>query len=62
MPDPYPNAELASLRDYLQRLEKGQLKLIRGSADVTKQVSDILKREVAFLEKMLARYKCRTVP
>jgi hypothetical protein len=56
------NAELANIRDFLQRLESGQLKLVRGLDDVTKEEISILKREIAFLEKRLARLKAKAAP
>jgi hypothetical protein len=52
-----PADELATLRDLLNRLETGELTLRRGSQDVSKHESSVLKSEIARLEKVLERIK-----
>jgi hypothetical protein len=48
-------AELAWLRQFLSRLESKELTLSRGRVDVTQDEISVLKREIAHLERILAR-------
>jgi hypothetical protein len=48
-------SELTRTRDFLDRLKSGALTLRRNHIDVTQYEIAIAKREVAFLEKVLAR-------
>jgi hypothetical protein len=52
---PSATDELAGLRQFLKRLESGELRLSRGQLDVTQDEIAVLKREIAFLEKVIAR-------
>ena len=52
--------ELKAVKDFLSRLESGEMRLIRSGKDVTQNEIAILRREIAFLEKILARLKGRT--
>ena len=45
------------LREFLNRLESKELAIRRGPLDVTQKQIDILKREIAHLEGILARSK-----
>jgi polyhydroxyalkanoate synthesis regulator phasin len=45
------------LREFLNRLESKELSIRRGPLDVTQKQIDILKREIAHLEGILARSK-----
>jgi ribosomal protein L29 len=49
--------ELAGLRDFLRRLESGDLRLLsrNGTVDDGPREIEILKREIAHLETILAR-------
>ncbi len=49
--------ELAGLRHFLKRLESGDMKLTINSVDSTQQEIDILKHEIARLERVMARFK-----
>jgi hypothetical protein len=49
--------DLREIRAFLARLESGQLQLRRSGKDVTQEEIAILKQEVAFLEKIIARPK-----
>ena len=55
-----PADELATLRDFLNRIETGELALRRGDQDVSKQEISVLKREIARLEKVLERVKSQS--
>jgi hypothetical protein len=57
MNESHTSEELKVLRDFLHRLESGELRLVRGHEDVTQSEIIILKREIAFLERVLARLK-----
>jgi hypothetical protein len=48
-------AELAETRDLLARLTSGRLSLRRNRVDVSSSEIAVLKREIAFLEKILGR-------
>jgi hypothetical protein len=49
--------ELTTLRELLGCLETGAMTLRRGDKDVTQQEAGILRKEIAALEKTLARLK-----
>jgi len=57
MDDSHPPDELDGLRRFLDRLESKELAIRRGPLDVSQKEIDILKREIAYLERILARYK-----
>lgn len=57
MEKPTLTDELATLRNLLERLESGVLTMRRSGEDVTKQEAGILRKEIAALEKTLARLK-----
>src|SRR6516162_11533419 len=57
MDDPRPADELDGLRQFLNRLETRELAIRRGPLDVSQKQIDILKREIAHLERILAQYK-----
>jgi hypothetical protein len=57
MDDSRPADELDGLRQFLNRLETRELAIRRGPLDVSQKQIDILKREIAHLERILARYK-----
>jgi hypothetical protein len=52
-----PADELATLRDFLNRIETGELTLRRGNQDVRKHRISVLKREIARLGKNIERVK-----
>jgi polyhydroxyalkanoate synthesis regulator phasin len=54
-----PAQELTSLRDFLKRLESGELSLRRKGLDVTQEEVAVLKREIDHLEATLARARSR---
>jgi hypothetical protein len=56
MDDSHPADELDGLRRFLDRLESKELAIRRGPLDVSQKEIDILKREIAHLERILARY------
>jgi alanine dehydrogenase len=45
--------ELTSLREFLDRLKSGELRILRGEQDVTESQIAILGREIAFLNAVL---------
>jgi hypothetical protein len=49
--------ELSGLRHFLKRLESGDMKLTVNGVDSTQHEIDILKREIAHLERVIARFK-----
>jgi dihydroorotase len=51
------HSELAEARDLLERLTSGSLTLRVNHKDVTRREIDVLTREIAFLEKVIARGK-----
>jgi hypothetical protein len=58
MVEPHPADELATWRDLLSRLESGKLTMHgQGHENVTQREIGILKREIAYLERVLARLK-----
>jgi hypothetical protein len=52
-----PTDELATIRNFLHRIETGELTLRRGNEDVSQHEINILKREIARLEEVLERIK-----
>jgi polyhydroxyalkanoate synthesis regulator phasin len=57
MDDSHTTDELDGLREFLNRLESKEFAIRRGPLDVTQKQIDILKREIAHLERILARSK-----
>jgi hypothetical protein len=57
MADLHPADELKGLRQFLEKLESGELRLHRNHIDITKTEAAVVKREIAHLEKVLARLK-----
>jgi hypothetical protein len=53
----HPVDELAGLRQFLEKLESGYLRLRRNQIDVTKSEVDVLKLEITHLERILGRTK-----
>ena len=49
--------ELAGLRNFIKRLESGDMKLMVNGVDGTQHEIDILKHEIAHLEQVIARFK-----
>lgn len=45
--------ELTSLRELLDRLQSGELRILRGEQNVTESQIAILRREIAFLNAVL---------
>jgi hypothetical protein len=52
-----PADELATIRNFLHRIETGELTLRRGNQDVSQHETNILKREIARLEEVLERIR-----
>ncbi len=59
MARPRPADELDELRNLLKRLESGELTLMRTGVDVTQHEIGFLKRQIAYLERILAHAKSR---
>lgn len=57
MAEPHPTQELAGLRQFLERLELGQMRMVLNHVDVTLREIGIVKREIVYLEQVLARLK-----
>ena len=55
MSEPHLADELDGLRRFLARLTSNELTLRRGLADVTQDEIGVLRREIAHLERVLAR-------
>lgn len=55
MDEARPTDELAGLRQFLNKLESGDMSLRRKGVDVTQAEIAILKREIVHLEKIVAR-------
>ena len=55
MDEGYRTDELAGLRQFLERLESGSLRLRRNQFDVTKIEIGFLKLEIGRLERILGR-------
>ena len=51
----HPVEELTGLRQFLSKLESRELTLSRGRLDVTQDEISVLNREIAHLERILAR-------
>jgi hypothetical protein len=49
--------ELGGLRRLLRRLETGQLMIRQGDFDVTQREINVLKKEIAYLERIVTRAK-----
>ena len=47
--------ELAWLRGFLNRLESKELRLTRSGVDVSQDEIEVLKREIAHLERVMGR-------
>jgi len=45
--------ELTGLRNLLERVQSGELRILRGEEDVTESQLSILRREIAFLNGVL---------
>lgn len=54
---PHPIDELAALREFLDRLESGQTRMVKSGVDVTKTEAAVVRREIAHLEKVIERLK-----
>jgi hypothetical protein len=50
-----PSEELVGLRQYLARIEAGELRLSQRQVDVSRDEIAVLKLEIAFLEKVIVR-------
>lgn len=59
MAEPHPADELKGLRQFLEGLESGKTIIRRGGKDVSRDEIAILKREIAHLERIIARSKPR---
>jgi hypothetical protein len=57
MDKPHPVDELKGLRQFLEGLESGKTIIRSGGKDVTRYEITILKREIAHLERIIARSK-----
>jgi hypothetical protein len=57
MAELHPADELKGLRQFLEQLVSGDLTLHRHHIDVTKSEIAVVKREIAYLEKVLDRLK-----
>ena len=49
--------ELTGLRNLLERVQSGELRILRGEEDVTESQLSILRREIAFLNGVLVWLK-----
>jgi hypothetical protein len=57
MDHPHPDDELAGLRKFLKALETGDLTISRKGVDISQDEIVVIKRDIAFLEKIIARNK-----
>ena len=55
--EPHPGDELDGLRRFLERMQSGELTLHVKGRDATKDEIAVLKREIAHLERIVARGK-----
>jgi hypothetical protein len=55
--EPHSGDELDGLRRFLERMQSGELTLHVKGRDVTKDEIAVLKREIAHLERIVARGK-----
>lgn len=63
MAERQPAEELKSFRDFLARLESGELSLLsRSGQDVTQAELSILKRQLSFVDGVLAFFKSKAQP
>jgi hypothetical protein len=53
--EPHPGDELDGLRRFLDRMQSGELTLLVKGRDATKDEMAVLKREIARLERIIAR-------
>jgi hypothetical protein len=49
--------ELVELRSFVAKLDSREITLHRSKVDVTQQEADVLRREIAHLETVLARVR-----
>ncbi len=54
-----PADELAGLRRFLERLESPETSLFRNQIDVTESEINILKREIAYLDRIFATMRSK---
>ncbi len=54
-----PADELAGLRRFLERLESPETRLFRNQIDVTDSEINILKREIAYLDRIFASMRSK---
>jgi hypothetical protein len=57
MESPRLTDELATLKNLLERLESGSMTMRSGGKDVTQREVGILRKEIAAIEKTLARLR-----
>jgi hypothetical protein len=57
MAEPKPVDELKGMRDLLDRLQSGELRMVRNGEDVTEAEVGILKREISFLNAVIVWLK-----
>lgn len=60
MAERQPQEELKSFRELLARLELGELKMLsRGGEDVTQSELTVLRRQISFVDGVLAFFKSK---
>jgi hypothetical protein len=57
--DQLPAEELVGLHRFLERLESSDTNVYRNNIDVTETEINILKREIAYLDRLLASIKAK---
>jgi hypothetical protein len=57
--DQLPVEELVGLHRFLERLESADTNVYRNNIDVTESEINILKREIAYLDRLLASIKSK---
>jgi hypothetical protein len=57
--DQLPAEELVGLHRFLERLESADTNVYRNNIDVTETEINILKREIAYLDRLLASIKAK---
>ena len=63
MAERQPTEELKTFREFLARLESGELKLLsRSGQDVTQSELAVLKRQLSFVDGVLAFFKSKVLP
>lgn len=55
----FPVEELAGLRRFLGRLESVETSVYRNNIDVTESEINILKREIAYLDRVISSIRSR---